>query len=282
MKQPKKRVKYCRVEDLTAHPQQPDLFPDLPNVELQSLADDIKKNGLIHPVEILPGGTIIAGHQRVRAAKLLGWTEIRCWIRDDLADAGEAAVEHRLIEDNFNRRQLTMLDRARCFRRLRELYHGKRGLNGKVKGDLRDYLAAQFGVSGRTLDRWDRVLDTPLAIQQAVSSNKLTLDLGGKVADLSKEAQLEIAEKIRNGEDAKEVVVEYIKQEGKVEKSFQTSWHQFLRGLKQATEEISPRVGEVRLGGYQSRIPMLQKAQKLIAMLITKIEEDVAKEEEKQ
>ena len=44
--------------------------------------------------------------------------EIRCWVRDDLAKAGDAAFERRLIEDNFNRRQLGRLEIARAYRRL--------------------------------------------------------------------------------------------------------------------------------------------------------------------
>ncbi len=117
----KRRIENRPVESLKPHASQPKLFGDLSDAELQRLADDIKKNGLRNAVEILADGTVIAGHQRIRATKRLGRSEIRCWIRDDLERQGEAAIVARLIEDNMNRRQLSRLGVARCYLRLKEL-----------------------------------------------------------------------------------------------------------------------------------------------------------------
>ena len=99
-----KKVTNRKISTLCPHPKQA-IFPDLPPDELRRLAESMKR-GLDEPVEILPNGTIISGHQRIKAAKLLGWTEIRCWVRHDLAEQGDDAVERRLIEANFHRRQL--------------------------------------------------------------------------------------------------------------------------------------------------------------------------------
>ena len=179
----RKLVVHKQLSELHSHPRQRDMFTDLPDADLRQLAEEMEREGLLEPVEILPDGMIISGHQRVRAAELLGWKKIRCWVRRDLAEAGSAAVERRFIEANFYRRQLGPLDKARCYQRLKELERGGRG-NGVVKGDLRDYLAGQFGLSGRSLDRWERLLDTPIEVQAAVSARKLPLAVGGKVADL--------------------------------------------------------------------------------------------------
>ena len=162
-----------KLSSLKPHPRQDALFAPLPESALQALADDLQANGLMQPVEILPDGTIICGHQRVAAARLLGWTKIDCIVRDDLAAAGAEAVERRLIEDNLNRRQLTELDIARLYRGLKEQRRVKRSRNGK--GDWRDSIAKRFNVSGRTLERWAQVLDTDPAVQQAVSDRRITL-----------------------------------------------------------------------------------------------------------
>src|ERR1700677_2926106 len=90
-----KKWKICKLKD---HPSQHTIFGDLTNEELETLAENMKKHGLHDPVEILSDGTIIAGHQRVRAAKTLGWTEIDVVVRDDLEEAGPAAVEAYFIE----------------------------------------------------------------------------------------------------------------------------------------------------------------------------------------
>ena len=102
------------IASLKPHPRQAKLFHDATEEEIKELAESMANNGLDHPVEILPDGTIVAGHQRVKAAQKLGWKSIRCWVRNDLAKAGEEAVECRLIEDNVIRRQLTKLDEARA------------------------------------------------------------------------------------------------------------------------------------------------------------------------
>ena len=69
------------------------MFGDLGAAELAALAEDMETHGLRHPVEVLPDGTIVAGYQRVRAARRLGWREIDAVVRLDLAALGDAAAE---------------------------------------------------------------------------------------------------------------------------------------------------------------------------------------------
>ena len=82
-----------KISKLTVYCLQEAMFGDLPKEELAALAADMEKNGLRDPIEILPDGTIITGHHRVDAAKLLGWAEIDVIVRDDLAAARCPAVE---------------------------------------------------------------------------------------------------------------------------------------------------------------------------------------------
>src|SRR5215470_16573551 len=91
--------------ELKPHPRQQEVFADLPEEQLEQLAADMKLNGQLVPIEVLPGGTIICGHQRVKSARKLGWTTVRAISRDDLAAQGEAAVCDRLVRDNLNRRK---------------------------------------------------------------------------------------------------------------------------------------------------------------------------------
>jgi ParB family transcriptional regulator, chromosome partitioning protein len=44
--------------------------------DVQSLAESIEDLGLLHPVLVTPDGLLLSGERRLRAAKLLGWTEI--------------------------------------------------------------------------------------------------------------------------------------------------------------------------------------------------------------
>src|SRR5436309_15808008 len=92
---------------LKPHPRNKELYQPRTRSQLEELAQDMAKNGLTEPIEVLPDGTIISGHGRVDAAKLLGWKTVRCWVRRDLEEAGPEAVEARLIETNLHRRQLS-------------------------------------------------------------------------------------------------------------------------------------------------------------------------------
>jgi ParB family chromosome partitioning protein len=111
MKKQKTIAKKWKISKLKDHPQQAALFGDVSEPELKALVKKIQKEGFRDPVEIQSDGTIITGHQRVRAAKVLGWTEIDVEIRSDLEAAGPEAVEQHFISDNFIRRQLSQLAR---------------------------------------------------------------------------------------------------------------------------------------------------------------------------
>src|SRR5262245_14825067 len=86
---------------LKGHPLQAVMFGDLSDEELRALAEDMREHGQRTPVEVLPDGTVLTGHQRIRAARLLGWTEITVVVRRDLAEAGPAAQETHFINDNL-------------------------------------------------------------------------------------------------------------------------------------------------------------------------------------
>jgi ParB/RepB/Spo0J family partition protein len=197
---------------LKEHPQQNALFGDVSDEELASLAEHIEQHGLQHPVEIAPDGTIITGHQRVRAARRLGWTEIEVVIRHDLAQADPAIIEAHLINDNFVRRQLSPLGRGRCIKRLMELEVGRSADRfGSTKREkLKARIASQMKLSLRTVSRYLLVLQAPTAVQQAFDRAELPLIVAGKVAMLSQTEQALIAKRIENGENAANVVAEHL------------------------------------------------------------------------
>src|SRR4051812_42820141 len=99
-----------RIEGLKAHPRQEAIFPGRLRDGIEELAEDMRRRGLQRPIEVLPDGTVVTGHRRTWAAEVLGWEEIDAVVRDDLAALGEDAVEGWLIEDNLNRRGLSVLE----------------------------------------------------------------------------------------------------------------------------------------------------------------------------
>jgi ParB/RepB/Spo0J family partition protein len=214
------------------------------------------KHGLRQPVEILSDGTIITGHQRVRAGKVLGWKEIEVVVRTDLEEAGPSAVEAHFLSDNLIRRQLSPLGRARCIQRLFTIEHGCRSgmLFGEKKEELKTKIASQLGLSLRSVNRYLLILEIPVAIQQAFDRNELTLINAGKVALLERHCQEKIARRIEAGEKARLVVGEHLAAEHlrpsgadrAFERLFWALWResQILRGR---AAEINPRLLARRL-----------------------------------
>lgn len=64
----------------TVHPAA-DLFPMLPDAELQALADDIAKHGLDHPIVLTSDGTLLDGRNRKAACEMAG-VELRWRVYD--------------------------------------------------------------------------------------------------------------------------------------------------------------------------------------------------------
>ena len=123
--EPSRRIEMRSLSDLTPHPGQDELCHPLSPEELARLAEDIRRNGLLQPVEITPDGGVIDGHQRVLAARELGRTEITVRVRDDLAD-DRSAIDRRHIAANLHRRQLLPLDQVRLAARMLEIERGHR------------------------------------------------------------------------------------------------------------------------------------------------------------
>ncbi len=170
---------------LVPHPKQAELFGSVTNADIAALAADICKRGLQDPVEITPADTIIAGHSRVRAARALGWTEVLCVVRHDLAAAGPAAEFAHFVGSNTERRHMGRLARARarCAAAVLEAEAGRpvdHIFCGREK--LKAAVAKQFQMSDRNLNRLLAVLRAPRPVQDAYDRGEVTLVAAAQAA----------------------------------------------------------------------------------------------------
>jgi ParB-like chromosome segregation protein Spo0J len=233
------------ISSLKPHPKQGEMFGDLNTIELKSLAEDMEANGLQNPIEILNDGTIICGHQRVEAAKILGWKTIACWLRDDLEALGENAVEARFIEDNLNRRQMPKLTIARCYLRSKQLKLDSWDYTGLASGDLRDHLALRFGMSGRQLDRYARMLDAPIAVQRAFEQGRLSQKRVLAFLRFYAEDQQAVLEAIEAGEDVSQFMDEMPLRNPQKPWSADRVMQCLVRALVSAHDKLDGRMQEV-------------------------------------
>ncbi len=91
------------IHKLEVHPSA-DIFPMIPKEELQELADDIKANGLIHPI-IIKDGLLIDGRNRREACRIAG-------IEPEVQELNGQDINAYIIASNINRRHMTKGQRA--------------------------------------------------------------------------------------------------------------------------------------------------------------------------
>jgi len=271
-----RRIEKRRLADLKSHPGQC-TFDPLSDAELQALADDISRRGLIHPIEIvpknqadLPPNTIIKGHQRKQALLLIGITEVEVAVRYDLADASPTTIELELLEDNFDRRQLDELAKVRSAVRIFELCENKgRTLSAWDRVAMRDQLAKRFGLSPRHVNRLLNVaLKTPREVQNAVNAKKLSIVAAEKVSFLEAEKRDQIGQRIAAGEDAANVVADSIKPKPKQPKNFPSALATFRKNLLSGMDELTCHIGgKPKWISTESRAD-LEKVNKFIGRLL--------------
>lgn len=186
---PKRTTIPFPVAELHAHPLQAKYFNDLPDAEFQELKAGIAQNGIRHPPEILPNGTILRGHQRVRAARELGWTMIDIIIRDDLVDADEATVAEALIDDNLHRRQLSPIEQGACAVRLAEIEADRRGYTDFWQRGpfIKKAVQARLQCSSRNATRHIALAKAGRPLREAVDRGLLPLAWAERLAALPEE-----------------------------------------------------------------------------------------------
>jgi ParB-like chromosome segregation protein Spo0J len=221
-KQPTQPVEETRrLEKLAEHPLQWVYSDGMTPQDFAALAADIAENGLREKIEVLPANradlsanTILDGHRRRRALLRNGETSTTAIVRYDLAQSDALTVERAFLMFNLHRGHEDLLLSMHKAMRLYYIEKGKPLSEQAIDGqrEARDRIGQLFGLSGRSLNRYFRVLWAPFEVENAFRNGQLPLFLAEKVIGLESAAQLAIAGRISAGEDPKEVVLEYLPQ----------------------------------------------------------------------
>ena len=159
------------------------------STKIDELAADIRQNGLLNPITVMPVGgehQLLAGLRRLQAAQLLGWTEID--VNEVSPKDAEAALRIE-ISENEQREPFTYsekMDYAALIREIEQAKAQERMLAGKKPDDpvltraqgarpkTRDVVGQKIGMSGQTYQRAAYVADhaSPDVIEQLDSGDK--------------------------------------------------------------------------------------------------------------
>jgi len=168
--------------------------------KIEELAADIKQNGLLNPITVMSVGgegyQLLAGLRRLRAAQLLGWTEIDA---NELSPMDAEAALRVEFSENEQREPFTYsekMDYTRLIEAIvkakaleRKSAGGKGGLEDVddsphlEQGKSRDIIGSKIGMSGKQYDRARYVADhaPPEVIEQLDSGER---SISGVYSDL--------------------------------------------------------------------------------------------------
>jgi hypothetical protein len=171
------------------HHEYANLFPMLPDAELQALSNDISANGLQTPITTLDG-MILDGRNRHRACEIAG---VDPTFEEYLGGDPLGFV----VSHNLHRRHLTNGQRAMIAARLADLKHGGQGgtFNApigalKSEGKTRDEAAAQMKIGRSSLDRAKKIQrDGIPELVEAVESGEISVNAAWGVSSLPADEQ---------------------------------------------------------------------------------------------
>lgn len=207
--QPEGKIK---VSKLKPHPLNSHYFDDMQDAVWDDLLKSIRSSGVTNAITIMEDGTIISGHQRVRACNVLGIDEVSYKLIEysDEDIANQKPIKD-LIESNLKQRvagNANPIKLAECFEFLRSWYgvrEGSAGGNGganqftptAIGGSSKTLsdLAKEYGVSEDTLNRAHTLSTLPQEIKDLVEAGNISASTASRlIARLSPEEQEQLVQ----------------------------------------------------------------------------------------
>jgi len=99
--------------------------------KIEQLSESIRLLGLINPIVIDDDNFLIAGERRLRAVKLLGWSDVDVRFFNDISDWEKLVME---LEENIQREDITPTNEVLAKKRFHDLYQDKYGKTHKLGG----------------------------------------------------------------------------------------------------------------------------------------------------
>lgn len=200
-----------KVEILKVHPRNREFFDDMEGDKWKDFVESIKTSGIIQPLIVTDDYVVISGHQRLKAAKELGLTEVPCEVHEYTDKDGITAEDWKLkdlLESNLMQRgigNINPMKSARCIGELKRIYNIRKG-NNQYLGNGRTTvvyplktqkeLADDLGISESHLKELNQLNNLIPAFQNLVEfgsgENSLPLRLAIFLASRSKEEQEEL------------------------------------------------------------------------------------------
>lgn len=231
-----------KITELKPHPKNDYYFDDMEGDSWDSLLQSISTSGVTNAITINDKKTIISGHQRIRACKVLGIEEVS--YKMIVYDNEENEIKD-LIESNLRQRVLgntNPVKLGRCFSFLNKWYGfghgGDRKSSEKVFNLIlsnepknQKELAESYGITQQTMNNYIRMADMIPELEDLVDTGIVTKDTAlAIIRNLSSNEQrelissMDITKKITKKEMKKYIdEIKLLKKENKELKDYTSS-----------------------------------------------------------
>jgi N6-adenosine-specific RNA methylase IME4/ParB-like chromosome segregation protein Spo0J len=219
-----------KISELKSHPHQ-ELIPPMSLEDYQNLLDDIKRNGILQPIDITYNNVILDGHHRVKAARELGIKEVEVRIPELLY----VDEDEYLISVAVNRRHLTEGQKAVLANEYRKILskklnvdknsdqpHNEKGRflpisetvsengNEKEKNDARKEASNKFKVSEWKVRTVQEIEKTAPEVYEKLGSGDLQIHEAKIIAQLPEDKRETVLEKkLETGKDIRSIVRDF-------------------------------------------------------------------------
>ena len=165
-------------------------------VDIESLAEDIKLNGLNHNLVVRKLDNdmyeLISGERRYTALNKLineGNKEFNL-VPCKVIESNDIDSEIILIQANAQSRELTEVEKLTQVERLKELYKIKKKNGEKVPGKIRDIIANDLKLSPTQVGRYERINNKLIPeLKAVIEQGNLTIANASEFSSLSEENQ---------------------------------------------------------------------------------------------
>jgi len=143
--------------------------------DVVTLADSIKKIGLLHPILVRKVGDkyqVVCGHRRYLACKMAGLEKVKCIVTDD----NEESDLEKMLAENIARKDMSPLEEAHFFNEaIEKLDHTPHSLAETI-GRTTDYVKKRL-----------KILKWPVELQEAVHKKFINMAVGEQLAKITDE-----------------------------------------------------------------------------------------------
>ena len=202
------------------HKRNSEFFDDMSGEKWQEFLESIKTSGVIEPIVITQDKVIVSGHQRVRACKELGITEIMTEMRS--YDSEDKIIKD-LLETNIRQRGDIGGSSVKLGRRIRELerIYGIQQGNNQYQEDstnggklTQEDLLKQLGIDKESYRRAKSLTTLPTEIQDLIEQGNISPSTASRlIAKLTPEQQEQLIKSLPVTEKlTQKQVQEYVNQ----------------------------------------------------------------------